>query len=212
MSLPVGAIECGHRETALNHIQVLHALADREIQGLIIPHGIPLHVSKLLQLLGWYTGMLISFHLDFTKSQLKVVVNLSELHKAHVLYHWRLVGIPMISQEIKCADASTVANCHLCNHPFQNLYEIKENVDEEKALFAAVICKHQIKADRVVGGIGSVAAVTMLRDALLSTALYVCLACAAPVLGRAPITNAGRPGKIYRQQHPHMLTRLQQLQ
>jgi len=138
-----------------------------------------LHVFKLLPLLGWYTGMLISYHLDFTKSQLAMVFNLSELHKAHVLHHWRLVGIPMISQEVKYADTRTVANCHLCNHPFRNLYEIKENRDEEKV----VTRKHQIEADRVIGGIRSKAAVTMLRDAFLSTALYVCLACAAPVLG-----------------------------
>ena len=89
----------------------------------------------------------------------------------------------MINQEAKHADASTVANCHLCNHPFWNLYEIKENWDEEKALFAAVTRKHQIEPDRDFGGIGSAEAVTMLRDALLSTTLYVCLACAAPVLG-----------------------------
>jgi len=81
----------------------------------------------------------------------------------------------MIRQEVKHADAITVANCHLCSHPFRNLYEIKESGDEETALL--------IEADRVIGGIGSAAAVTMLRDALLSTDLYVCLACAAPVLG-----------------------------
>ena len=76
-----------------------------------------------------------------------------------------------------------MAYCHLCNHPFRNLYKIKESGDEERALFAAVIRKHQIEADRVIGGIGSTVAVTMLRDALLSTALYVCLGCAARVLG-----------------------------
>jgi len=184
MSLPVGAVKSGHHETALKLIQALHAFADRDLQGLIIPHGtMPVHVSKLLPLLGWYTGILKSFHLVFTKAQLTVVFNLSELHKAHVLHHWRLVGIIMISQEVKHADANTVANCHLCNHPFWNLYEITESGDEEKKLFAAVNCKHQIEADRIIGGIGSAAAVTVLRDALLSTALYVCLACAAPDLG-----------------------------
>jgi len=89
----------------------------------------------------------------------------------------------MISQRVNYADEGTVANCHLCNYPFRNLYEIKESGDEEKALFAAVTRKHQIEADRVIGGIGTAAAVTMLRDTLLSTSLYVCLACAAPVLG-----------------------------
>jgi len=143
----------------------------------------PLHVSKLLPLLGWYTGMLKSFHLELTKAQLTVVSILAELHNAHVLHHWRLVGIPMMSHEVQHADSSTVANCHLCKHPFRNLYEIKESGDEGKTLFAAVTCKHQIEADRVIGGIGSAAAVTMLRDALLSTALYVCLACTAPVFG-----------------------------
>ena len=89
----------------------------------------------------------------------------------------------MINQEAKHADASTVANCHLCNHHFQNLYEIKESGDKEKTLFAAVTRKPQIEADRMIEGIGSASAVTMVRDALLSTALYVCLACAAPDLG-----------------------------
>ena len=71
MSLPAGAAASGHQETALKHIQVLQAFADREFQGLIIPHGImPQYVSKLLPLLGWYTGMLKSFHLEFTKAQL----------------------------------------------------------------------------------------------------------------------------------------------
>jgi len=179
-------VKSGHQETALQYIQVLHAFADRDLQGLIIPHGImPVPVSKLLSLLGWYTGMLKSFQLEFTKAQLTVarVSNLSEVHKAHVLHHWRLVGIPLISQEVKHANASTVANCHLCNHHFRNLDEIKESGDEEKMLFVAVTRKHQIEADRVIGGIGSASAVTMLRNALLSTALYVCLACAAPVLG-----------------------------
>jgi len=56
--------------------------------GLIIPHGImPVHISKLLPLLGWYTGTLKSFQLEFTKAQLTVISNLSELHKAHVLHH-----------------------------------------------------------------------------------------------------------------------------
>ena len=91
--------------------------------------------------------MLKSFRLQYTKNQLAVIFNLSELHNAHVLYHWRLVGIPMIGQEVKYVDASTVANCHLCNHPFRNLYEIRESGDGERALFAAVTRKHQIEAD-----------------------------------------------------------------
>jgi len=83
----------------VKHIQVLQAFADRDLQGLIIPHGImPMHVSKLLPLLGWYTSMLKLFRLQFTKDQLAVVFNLSELLKAHVLQHWRLVGIPMITR------------------------------------------------------------------------------------------------------------------
>ena len=130
----MGAVTSGHHDKALKHIQVLYAFADRDLESLIIPHGImPVHVSKLLPLLGWYTGMLKLFQLEFTKVQLTVVSNSSELHKAHVLHH--------------------------------------------------VTRKHQIEADRVIGGIGSAAAVTMQRNALLSTALYVCLACAAPVLG-----------------------------
>jgi len=137
MSLPVGAVTSGHHETALKHIQVLHGFADRDIQVLIMPHGImPLQVSKLLPLLGCYTGMLKSFHLEFTKAQLTVVSNLSQLHKAHVLHHRRLVLIPMIGQEVNYVGASTVANCHLCNHPLRNLYEIMESGDAEKALFA----------------------------------------------------------------------------
>jgi len=183
MSLPAGAVSSEHKEAALKHIQGLHDFADRDLQGLIIPHGIiPIHVSKLLLLFGWYAGMLKSFRLQFTKDQPAVGFNLSELHNAHVLHHWRLVGIPMISQEVHYVGASTVATCHLCNHPFRNLYEIKESGDQEKALFAAVTRKHQIEADRVIGGIGSTAAVTMLRDALLSTA-RVCLGCTARVLG-----------------------------
>jgi len=59
MSLPAGAVESGHQETALKHIQGLHAFTDRDLQGLIIPHGImSMNASKLLLLLGWYTGML----------------------------------------------------------------------------------------------------------------------------------------------------------
>jgi len=112
MSLPVGVVTSGHHETALEHIQVLHGFADRDIQGLIIPHGImPLFVSKLLPLLGWYTGMLKSFHLEFIKAQLTLVSNLSELHKAHVLHHWRLVGIPMIGQEVNYVGARPTAIC-----------------------------------------------------------------------------------------------------
>jgi len=111
MFLPVGAVTNRHHETALKHIQVLHGFADRDIQGHIVPHGImPLQVSKLLPLLGWYTGMLKTFHLEFTQAKLTVFSNLSELHKAHVLHHWLLVGIPMIGQEVTYVDASTVAN------------------------------------------------------------------------------------------------------
>ena len=148
-----------------------------------IQYGIiPIHVSKLLVLFGWYTGMFKSFRLQFIEDQLAVDFNLSELHKAHVLHHWRHVGIPMIDQQVKYAHEGTVVNCHLCNHPFRNLYEMRETGDEEKALFAAATRKHQTEADCVIGGIGSAAAVTKLQDALLSAALYVCFACAAPIL------------------------------
>jgi len=145
MSLPAGAVSSEHKEAALKHIQGLHDFADRDLQGLIIPHGIiPIHVSKLLLLFGWYAGMLKSFRFQFTKDQLAVGFNLSDLHKAQVLHHWRLVSISMISQEVHYVGASTVANCHLCNHPFRNLHEIKESRDEERALFAEVTRKHQI--------------------------------------------------------------------
>jgi len=114
MSLPAGAVNSEHKEAVLKHIQGLHDFADRDLQGFIIPHGIiPIHVSKLLLLLGWYAGMLKSFRLQFTKDQLAVGFNLSKLHKAYSLHHWRLVGFPMISQEVKYVGASTVANCHL---------------------------------------------------------------------------------------------------
>jgi len=101
----------------------------------------------------------------------------------------------MISQEVKYAHASTVANCHLCNHPFRNLYEIQESGNKEKALFAAVTRKHQIEADRVIVGIRTAAAVTMLWDALLCTALCVCGWHVLPQ-SWAPVANAGRPRKL----------------
>ena len=40
MSLPTGAIKSGYNEKALKLIQVFHALADKDLQGLIIPLGI----------------------------------------------------------------------------------------------------------------------------------------------------------------------------
>jgi len=83
MSLPAGAVESGHQKTALKYIQVLHAFAERDLQGPIIPHGfMPLHVSKLLLLLGWYTGMLK----QFTKDQLAVVFNLLSYY-ARLMYY-----------------------------------------------------------------------------------------------------------------------------
>ena len=88
----------------------------------------------------------------------------------------------MISQRVNYADEGTVANCHLCNHPLQNLHEIKESGDEKKAFFVAVTRKHQFKKDCVVGGIETAGTVTMMWDAILSTSVYVCLACTAPVL------------------------------
>jgi len=152
--------------------------------------------------------MLKSFHLEFTMAQLTVVSNLSELHKARVLHHWRLVGIPMIGQAVKYANASTVANCHLCSHPFRNLYKIKENGDKEKVMFAAMTRKHQIEADRVVRGIGSAAAVKCCGMPFCPL-FCMCVWRALPQFW-APVTNAGRPGKMYRQQHPKILTLLQQ--
>jgi len=84
----MGRVAPEHQEAALKHIRALHDFADRDVKGLIIPHGImPIHVSKLILLFGWYTGMLKSFCLQFIKGQLAVVFNLSELHKAHVLHH-----------------------------------------------------------------------------------------------------------------------------
>ena len=56
----------------------------------------------------------------------------------------------MISQQVKYAHEGTMANCHLCNHPFWNLYEIKESGDEEKTLFAAATRKHQSEGRRLV--------------------------------------------------------------
>ena len=111
-----------------------------------------------------------------------MVFNLAELHKAHVLHHCRLLGIPMISQQVKYADEGTVPIAICAITPFLNSYAIQESGNEEKALFAAAIRKHQTEAARVIGCIGTVAAVIILRDALLSTAFYVSLSCAALVL------------------------------
>ena len=156
LSLPVGAAKSRHHETTLKHIQVLHAFSDRDLQGLIIPHGIiPLHV------------MFKSFHLGFTKTQLTVVSNVAELHKAHVLHHWRLVSIPMINQEVNPADASTVANCHLCNHPFRNLYEIKETGYEEKLV--AYACSRGVFGSESKSNL----AVTVFPDATLSLSSFL---------------------------------------
>jgi hypothetical protein len=60
--------------------------------------------------LGWYAGMLKSVCIQFTKNQLAVGFNLSELHKAHVLHYWRLVSTHMVSQQVKYADEGTLAN------------------------------------------------------------------------------------------------------
>ena len=86
--------------------------------------------------------MLKSFRHPFTKDKLEVGFNLSKLHNAHVLHHWHLVGIPMISQQVRYAHESTVA--------LLNLYEIQESGDEEKMWFAAVARKHQNEAARVI--------------------------------------------------------------
>ena len=107
-----------------------------------------------------------------------------------------------MSQEVKHADASTVANCHLCNHTFRNLYEIKKSRVKEKTLFAAVTHKHQIEADRVIGGIGSAAAVTGMPCRLL---LCMCVWCALPQ-SWAPTIDAGRPRKMYIKQTSLILT------
>jgi len=59
--------------------------------------------------------MLEPCSLHFTKDQPGVVFNFAELHKAHVLHHWRLIGNPMISQQVEYSDEETVtvANCPL---------------------------------------------------------------------------------------------------
>jgi len=150
--------------------------------------------------------MLKSFHHEFTKAQLTVVSNLSELHKARVLHHWRLVGIPMINHEVKCVGASTVANCHLYNHPFQTLYEITESGDEEKALFAAVT-EHQIEADRVIGAIGSVGSHNVAGCPPVYCSVCVSGVC-GPSLG-CPLPTQGGQGKCKHKKNL-MLTSLQQ--
>jgi len=52
LSLPVGAVTSRHQETAQKHVQVLHIFADRDLQGLIIPHGVvPVHSPSLYRFL-----------------------------------------------------------------------------------------------------------------------------------------------------------------
>jgi len=89
----------------------------------------------------------------------------------------------MVSHQVKHADEGSVGNCHLYNHPFWKLYEIIESGDEGKALFTAATRKDQTEVDHVIGDNGTVVAVTMLWDDLMSSALCVCLGCAAPVVG-----------------------------
>jgi len=40
MSLPAGTVAPEHQGAALKHIRARHDYADRDLQGLIIPHGI----------------------------------------------------------------------------------------------------------------------------------------------------------------------------
>jgi len=84
-----------------------------------------------------------------------------------------------------------MADCHLCNHPFWNLYEIKESGDEEKELFAAVTRKHQIEADRVIRGIEVWQQSQCCR---MPSCLLLCM-CVWHALPRswAPFYHVGRP-------------------
>jgi len=77
LSLPAGTFTREHQGASLKHIQALRDFADRDLQDLIIPHGIMpifwflVNVSKLLLLLGWYDGSsnLFAFNLQKTNLQ-----------------------------------------------------------------------------------------------------------------------------------------------
>ena len=196
--LPAGAVldeDCG---TANGHVEALHALADRDIQRLIIPHGaLPARLTVLLPLLGWYQGELAAFRFNTIRDQMLAVLNLAELQKTHVLRHWQLVGIPLAQHNLHQQDALNIANCHLCDGQFRYLYVIKvEEGHEEKELFATALNKYQLEADRVIGGVGAKRAVDLFRDTLRNSGVCVCMACAVPVLGarlRRRETGAATP-------------------
>ena len=184
-ALPAGAVldvDCG---TANGHVEALHALADRDIQRLIIPHGaLPARLTVLLPLLGWYQGELAAFRFNTIRDQMRAVLNLAELQKTHVIRHWQLVGIPLAQHNLHQQDALNIANCHLCDGQFRYLYVIKvEEGHEEKELFATALNKYQLEADRVIGGVGAKRAVDLLRDSLTNSGVCVYMACAVHVLG-----------------------------
>ena len=153
-------------------MEALHALANRDIQRLIIPHGaLPGRLTALLPFLGWYQGELPAFRFNTVRDQMRDVLNLSELHKTHVIRHWQLVGIPIAQHNLHQQDTLKIARCHLCDGKFRYLYVIKiKEGHEEKELFATALDKYQIEADRVIGGVGAKRAVALLRDTLPNSA------------------------------------------
>jgi len=60
--MPSGTVAPEHQGAALKHVRAIHDFADRDLQVLIILHGImSMHVSKLLVLFGliyWHAQIL----------------------------------------------------------------------------------------------------------------------------------------------------------
>jgi len=154
LPLLAGAVAEEHEEAANKDIQVLHTFAET-ISRALLSHMAScqsMSASSCLYLDGM-VRCLNNFAYTLQRTNLGLFSIWLSCRRL-MYYHWRLIGIPMISQQVKYSDEETVtvANCPLCNHPYRNLDEIIEIWKDERALFATAIRKHQTEADWVIGG------------------------------------------------------------
>ena len=176
--LPLGSMNANDLPIAKKLQTQLRALASLPHDEQVPDGAVPCALAPLLGLLGMDADDRTTCIHQLTWAILRAVANGFELHKAHTVHHWQLVGVPLLG--LGSHQHQDLAECHACQQSCRALFRIKPQDGQADSDIINNLCSKDLDA-----GLDSQCTVTahrLMRQHCAWEGASVCFLCAAPVV------------------------------
>ena len=176
--LPLGSMNANDLPIAKKHQTQLRALASLPHDEQVPDGAVPCALAPLLGLLGMDANDRTTCIHQLTWAILRAVANGFELHKAHTVHHWQLVGVPLLG--LGSHQHQDLAECHACQQSCRALFRIKPQDGQAESDIIDKLCSNTW--DPGLDSQYTDTARRLMRQHFVWEGASVCFLCAAPVV------------------------------